>query len=137
MDGRVYSIEDVHVEALEVTEGAVPAISISVRGWVNSTGWTHPRLAAWIYIDTPDDGVLDLDFIATAPTGYVNFVMSRISVGSALAVPGWVRGVRIHSSTNSVEAMLDGPIGKGVALPPGQGMPLPWPFPWQAPSAMR
>jgi hypothetical protein len=136
MEARVYSVEDVHIEALMVIGASPPAIAVSARGVVNSTGWTNPQLAPWIYIDTPKDGILDLDFIATAPTGFVNFVMCRIAVGLAFTVPRWVRGVRLHSATNTVEALLDKPLEKGEAVSLGEGMPVPWPFPWQAPSAM-
>ena len=80
MDTRVRSIEDVRIEALNVTDGSPPAVTVSALGKVNSTGWTHPRLGPWIYIDTPKDGILDLDFIATAPAGIVLFVISPISV---------------------------------------------------------
>ena len=136
MDARVYSVEEVHIEALTTPDGEAPAVVVSARGLVNSTGWTDPKLSPWIYIHPPADGILDLDFTATAPTGFVNFVMCRISIGLAFTVPGWLRGVRIHTATNTQEAMLDGPIGKGEWMSAGEGMPLPWPFPWMAPSAL-
>lgn len=133
MDARVYDVEEVHIEALDVMNGAPPAVVVSARGRVNSTGWTNPQLAAWIYIQPPRDGILDLDFIATAPSGLVNFVMSPITVGLAFTVPGWVRGVRIHSSTNKMETLLEEPVAKGKMPEPKRGMPLPWPIPWQTP----
>ena len=136
MDTRVHSIEDVRIEALNVTDGSPPAVTVSALGKVNSTGWTHPRLGPWIYIDTPKDGILDLDFIATAPAGIVLFVISPISVGLTFTVPEWVRGVRVHSSTNAVEAMLGKAKGKGSKDQADQGKPGPWPFPWQGPEAL-
>jgi hypothetical protein len=106
MASRIYSVEEVHVEALMVAPERPPAISVSARGLVPTSGWTHPELGPWMYIVPPADGILDLDFIATAPTGIVLQVFSKIGVSSAFPVPGWIVGVRVHSTTNRIEAML-------------------------------
>ncbi len=49
MDVRVYSVDDVRAEGLDVIS---PAISISIRDQVNSTGWTSPRIIPWSYPTT-------------------------------------------------------------------------------------
>jgi len=135
MDSRVYSVEEVRVEGLDVVAGAPLAITVSACGKVNSTGWTNPRLNPWIYIVPPKDGILDLDFTATAPTGYVLFVISPICAGLVFPVPHWVCGVRVHTSTNSMEAKFNRP--KEVVDQDFRGLPGPWPFPWHAPSATK
>lgn len=133
MQSRVYSVDEVQIEALMVIPEAPPAIVISARGWVTTSGWTHPDLTPWVYIAPPADGILDLDFVATPPTGFVLQVMSKIQVAKTMTVPGWLKGVRIHTSTNKKEALLDGSIDPSKGSPQGEGMPLPWPFPWWTP----
>ena len=133
MDSRVYSVDEVHVTSLDLVANEPLVISVMARGKVNSSGWTNPRLSPWIYIAPPEDGVLDLDFMATAPTGYALYVISPICVCFALPVPYWVRGVRIHSSTNKEEAAFKRP--RGAPDKDFQGLPGPWPFPWHVPLA--
>ena len=96
----------------------------------------RPDLSPWMYIKPPADGILDLDFVAEPPSGLVLQVFCKIGVVKAFPVPAWVRGVRVHSSTNSVEAKLKGaPAKPSKAALTGEGYPLPWPFPWWAPKA--
>ncbi|MBD2747541.1 hypothetical protein IC232_12630 [Microvirga sp. BT688] len=133
MDSRIHSVDEVHVSTLDPVANAPLAISVMARGKVNSTGWTNPRLSHWIYIQPPKDGILDLDFIATAPAGYALYVMCPVCVCFAFPVPSWVRGVRIRSSTNEKEATFKRP--KEAPDKDFEGLPLPWPFPWFAPVA--
>jgi hypothetical protein len=136
MQSRVYSVEEVHVEALMVIPENPPAISVSARGWVPTSGWSHPDLAPWMYIVPPKDGILDLDFVASPPTGgFVLQVFSRIGVVKAFPIPSWVRGVRIHTSTNRMEAMLEKSSQKSIASAKEGPIAGPWPFPWYAPKA--
>ena len=137
MQSRIYSVDKVQVEGLIVIRENPPAIAVSAEGWVPTTGWSHPDLTPWIYIVPPKDGILDLDFIATPPTGVVLQVVTKIGVAKAFSVPPWVRGVRVHSSTNKVEALIDGAKQPSEAELKGEGMPLPWPFPWWVPNARR
>ena len=137
MQSRIYSVEDVHVESLLGIPENPPAISISAWGWVPTSGWSHPDLTPWIYIVPPADGILDLDFVATPPTGLVLQVITKISVTKVMLVPAWVIGVRVHSSTNAREALIAGAAKPTEAALAGEGMPLPWPFPWWVPKARR
>lgn len=134
---RVYSVDEVHVEGLMVIPDNPPAISVSARGWVPTSGWSHPDLAPWMYIVPPTDGILDLDFVASPPTGLALQVFTRIGVTKAFPVPAWVVGVRVHSSTNSVEDKIGGAAAPSKEAIAGEGMPLPWPFPWWAPKSVR
>ena len=133
MEARVYEINEVHVEWL-VQDVSLwpPAITISALGRANSTGWTQSKLVPWMLTMAPADGVLDFDFIATAPTGFAHFTISRIGAVITLPVPQWLAGVRVHSATNAVAANLQG--GKiGIPIKPAGGLPLPWPFPYISP----
>jgi hypothetical protein len=136
MQSRVYSVETVEVEFLMVIPENPPAIAVSAEGWVVTSGWTHPDLAPWMYIAPPKDGILDLDFVATPPTGLVLEVFSRIRVVKTFPIPAWLRGVRVHSSTNSVEAMLEKAAQSSVASMKEAVPPGPWPFPWWAPKSI-
>ena len=136
MQSRVYSVEEVHVESLMVIPENPPAISVSARGWVATSGWSHPELAPWMYIVPPADGILDLDFVATAPTGIVLQVFCKIGVVQSFPVPRWVVGVRVHTSTNQIEAKLAGASKPSQEDLMGGGLPLPWPFPWWAPKSV-
>lgn len=134
---RVYSVDAAHVESLIAIPENPPAIAVSASGWVPTSGWSRPDLSPWMYIQPPDDGILDLDFVAEAPSGIVLQVFSKISVAKSFPIPGWVRGVRIHASTNYVEATLESAATQPEVALMGEGLPLPWPFPWWAPKAKR
>jgi hypothetical protein len=134
---RIYSVEDLRVESLIVIPENPPAISVSASGWVPTSGWTHPELAPWMYISPPSDGVLDLDFVATAPTGIVLQVFSKIGTVKTFPIPNWVVGVRVHTSTNDMQATIGGAKNPSHASLMGEGLPLPWPFPWWAPKSKR
>jgi hypothetical protein len=87
-----------------------------------------------MYIAPPADGILDLDFVATSPTGIALQVISKISVAKTFVVPNWVKGLRVHSSQNKLEALLEEEMStRGVRSM--EGWPLPWPFPWWSPNA--
>ena len=135
MQCLVSSIEDVSVGTTMGSGETVPAITVSVTGKVNSGGWKLPELAPYMYINIPKDGILDLDFLATAPAPgeMVTWAISLLKAQSIFAVPNWVVGVRVHGSANSVVAMIDGdaqkPGGPG-AKTQADTLPVPWPFPW-------
>lgn len=131
MQSRIYSVDDVQVEALIVIPERPPAISIYAKGRVNSSGWSRPELLPFVYIAPPADGILDVDFVAEAPTGVALPVISPITVSVSISVPTWLRGVRVHSSTNVQEALLGTPFNSPLDLRP----PVPWPFPWWTPHA--
>ena len=138
MQFRIYSVTEAQAETLSSVPGGPHAISVSAKGWVPTSGWSHPALNPWVYIVPPKDGVLDLDFVATPPTGMVLQVFTRIGVITAFPVPAWVRGVRVHASQGDVVAMLGAELDPAVdAKLFGEGLPVPWPFPWFVPRAKK
>ncbi|MBN9019654.1 MAG: hypothetical protein J0H11_19755 [Rhizobiales bacterium] len=137
MQSLVYSVEKVDIEELLVIPENPRAISITAHGWVPTTGWSHPALSPHIYVMPPRDGILDVSFLADVPTGLALQVFTRIRVVESLLVPHWVIGVRVHASTNRLEARIAGLTPRQEEPPPpGQGVPVPWPFPWWAPKAV-
>ncbi|ESX30063.1 hypothetical protein X763_29535 [Mesorhizobium sp. LSHC432A00] len=83
------------------------------------------------------DGILDLDLVASQPMGLVLEVITTIGVAKAFPVPAWVVGVRVHSSTNEIEAKIEGASVPTKASMSGEGLPVPWPFPWWVPKSVR
>jgi hypothetical protein len=140
MEARVYEIIKVQVDWLVKTTDRSrwpPTIIISALAMSNTSGWSQPKLVPWMRIVRPDDGFLDLDFIATAPAGIVEPTISPVYPAViALPLPHWVTlwitGVRVHGATNSAEAGLPGGKISGMAIEP-ESLPLPWPFPWILP----
>jgi hypothetical protein len=134
MQSRIYSVEQAKIETLIVLPEQPPVIAVSASGSVTTSGWRQPDLAPWMYIAPPIDGILDLDFMATAPTGIALQVISKISVTKTFAVPNWVKGIRVHSSQNQIEALLEGQMPT-QSVKSMEGWPLPFPFPWWSPNA--
>jgi hypothetical protein len=128
MQSRIYSVEQVTIENLIVIPAQPPAIAVSALGSVTTGGWTQPDLVPWMYIAAPPDGILDLDFVATSPTGIALQVVSKIGVAKTFAVPNRVKGVRVHSFQNKMEALLEGEMS-ALGVRSMEGWPLPWPFP--------
>lgn len=77
-------------------------VFVSAVGQVNSGGWSNGDLQGRLYINPPEDGVLDLDFVATPPEGLAIQVLSEISASVALELPDWCQSIRIHGTSNSV-----------------------------------
>jgi hypothetical protein len=87
--------------------GKEKALIILAIGTAPTPGWTKPELSPWVYITPPQDGIYDFSFIATPPSGIVTQVIVPIvGVGVFPNLPSWVKGVRIHASTNSKEARI-------------------------------
>jgi hypothetical protein len=132
MISRVYSVMQVSVGTTLISDNSVPALTISAIGQVNSGGWSNPELGPWSYITPPADGILDLDFLATPPKPgvIVSMGFQNITAHAILAIPDWVRGVRVHASTNSMEQRID-----ASSSAKSGGHPVPWPWFQQASAA--
>ncbi len=92
------------VEILQTTSD--PKVDmVRVTGLVSSDGWTSPQLVP-TYAGKPFDGVVDLQFIATAP------VQSQLATGFVLVSavfplepdPG-MKGVRVRGAENSISVL--------------------------------
>lgn len=102
MDAKIYSVDEV---SFGYTASEPPALVVAARGRVPTSGWSNGRLAPRVYVSPPSDGIWDFDFIAKAPSGIALQVISVIeSEPLVLVPPFWVKGVRIHSSTNEIES---------------------------------
>lgn len=75
----------------------------AAHGTVSSSGWHDAQLSPRFYIAPPTDGIWDFDFVARPPGGIALDVVLPIAGAYAGHAPSWVKGVRIHSATNSIE----------------------------------
>lgn len=138
MVARIYDVTLVEVDFTFTDGDHAPLLKVFAKGRVNTGGWSNPELGVWSYVTAPADGVLDLDFLATPPPEgtIVTMGFNHVSTAKLLPVPTWVRGVRIHASTNHIEAMLPEAVQRPSSLEvtvTNTAQPLPWPFPWYTP----
>jgi hypothetical protein len=104
-DQPVHSVSHAHVIKIALN-GPVFAL-ITAAGTVTTTGWSHPRLQPYIYVQPPSDGIWDFVFIADPPSGIAADVITPISASYIFKTGVFdLKGVRIHSATNTVEAMV-------------------------------
>ena len=100
---------------LEVLQVKPVQLQITVKGESSTSGWTAADLVARTYEVPPPDGILDLDFTATPPTGIALTVISPIGVKTQIDAPEWLKGVRIHSKSGALEL----PLNSGVCTSDG------------------
>lgn len=103
MDAKILSVESANYH---VTADDPPQLVIHAMGTVDSTGWSDGRLLPWMYIQEPDDGIIDLEFVATAPSGFVLWTLSPVEGIGKLTLQPWIQGFRIHTSTNHLVVKL-------------------------------
>jgi len=104
MEAKVYSVQSAF---FHISNNNPPLLMVTAAGQVNSTGWSDGKLIPWVYVDQPADGIQDFDFVATAPSGEVLWVMRPIVGEGTIELADWIKGVRIHASSNKIEVMLD------------------------------
>ncbi|WP_367372159.1 hypothetical protein [Pseudomonas lini] len=94
-----------------------PQLHISAIGLVNSGGWTNPRLEPRIYLQFPPDGIQDFDFVADPPQRPAIQPILPIAASELWENPPLdkLKGVRIHSANNSIEAYLESAKSLAVA----------------------
>lgn len=123
MDAKVYSVEKV---CIHVNKSNPAELVVVAGGTVNSSGWSNGRLVPHVYIHPPADGVQDFDFIAEAPSGFVLWWMAPIAGSGRILLTDWMKGARVHASSNTSEALLSDPAC--VVEASGNGGTYPWPW---------
>lgn len=115
------------VKVLEVTSVQVtaykmlpPTLVVYADGVVPTTGYKNGQLIPYVYIQFPQDGIWDFDFVADKPDGPVLDVLSPIAASYTwYDYPKDLKGVRIHATCNSMEGKI-GPAEKTVELRAGK-----------------
>lgn len=93
---------------LKLLKSSPPQLAITAFGLVRTGGWKNGALEPRYYINPPQDGIQDFDFVAEPPVGPAVEVILPISAHTPMEhIPSWLKGVRVHSETNSIEAKLD------------------------------
>ena len=110
MTKKILTVKSVDV-GFSFSNGETPALLVVVaKGLVNTSGWTGGELAAWLYIEEPADGILDMDFIAKEPAAG-SIVVQRLteleSEALLISLPAWVKGVRVHASSNHIVRVFE------------------------------
>ncbi len=99
---HILKVKEVRIALLK---SIPPQWSIKADGVVATTGWTNSRLEPRYYINFPEDGIQDFDFVADPPPGISNPVISPVTAYVSWPnPPESVKGIRIHGMYNSVEA---------------------------------
>jgi hypothetical protein len=99
----VSSVEEVVIAVVKTNP---PQLFVRAKGIVPTSGWTAPELSPYFYIMPPADGIWDFSFTAEAPSGIVLQVLTQIYADTLVPLPQWLKGVRIHASSNQVVKML-------------------------------
>jgi hypothetical protein len=93
----IYQIDSVTVSIIPTLP---PKLRITAKGKVSSTGWSAPGLVKYIYVHQPFDGIQDFSFVAEPPAGIYAPVLKPISITTDVALQPWMKGVRIHGTSN-------------------------------------
>ena len=101
---KILSVEKVNCY---LNKSNPPVIAVYAEGTVNSGGWSGGVLAAWSYNERPKDGIVDFDFLAVPPDGNVTWGLEVIKAQNSAIYQQWVKGVRVHTSQNTFEALLN------------------------------
>jgi hypothetical protein len=92
---------------LSLLKSHPPQLLISALGTVPTGGWKNGTLEPRFYIVPPTDGIQDFDFAADPPVGPAIDVILPIAAQTMMeSISSWLKGVRVHSATNNVEALL-------------------------------
>lgn len=106
MSQKIFSVDEIK---LQILKSNPPILYIVVYGTVNSSGWKNPQLVPYVYINPPEDGIYEFDFVAEPPSGMVLHVMMPvIAQGHWQDFPKELKGVKIYASSNQKTELLSG-----------------------------
>ena len=91
--------------SLSLLKSNPPQLLVNAVGTVSSGGWKNPSLDRRYYVTPPADGIQDYDFTAVPPVGpAIQVILPTAAQDVIVDIPAWLKGVRIHSATNNIEA---------------------------------
>lgn len=100
----VYQVDSVELATLKSNP---PQLQIVARGTVRTGGYTNGTLIEIVYIQPPEDGIWEYDFVADPPSGPSPDVVTPIEAQTVrTSIPDGLKGIRVKGETNSAEAML-------------------------------
>ena len=77
-------------------------VFLSAIGATRNSGWSNIQLSPRFYITPPDDGLWDIDFTGSPPTGLVLQVITPVSSAATYGKPDWLTGFRLHAEVGSI-----------------------------------
>ena len=92
-------------------------LEVHSEGQARTAGYTDQELVAQVYKRPPIDGIQEFHFVAKKPSIITIDVLTPIQADASIPLEPWVKGVRVFSATNSVEALLG--VGSVMVAPPG------------------
>jgi hypothetical protein len=126
-----------------MTRSIPSLVVVHAAGRTSTLGWHDARLEPYVYVAPPADGIMDLDFQATPPSGNIQLPSLGIAAASTtFEKPAWCKGIRVHAAANVMEDSLYPLEGASSDLAPQQSaaegdsfIPIPWSggvdiFPW-------
>jgi hypothetical protein len=113
----IKSVSSVKSVCFSINKSNPPQLGVTASGTVSSSGWSDANLIPRVYVAQPEDGIQEFDFVASAPTGTVLWVISPLSSDCTIQLESWMVGIRVHSATGSITALLSDPscaVGQGI-----------------------
>jgi len=96
------------VQSGSVTPSPDGGVILKASGMAAGPGWSDPAFLPRIYPATPEDGVYEIDIIATKPTTPAGETPTAIEAEGAWNryTDGRVKGVKFMTKTNELTVML-------------------------------
>lgn len=102
---QIYKVDTVIASDFAPFPG-VDQLHVAATGHTRTSGWSNVALAPRFYVTPPADGMWDFDLVGDPPTGIVLQVITPVAAVGKFGRPSWVKGVRVHAESGSVEAKL-------------------------------
>jgi len=102
----IYKVEEARIWTVKTNP---LGLTIEVAGEASTPGWSEFELTPAVYVVPPADGIYDVFWIGLPPDGIVPEVITPVKFEwTWIGFPeAHLKGVRVHSDTNVVEALLD------------------------------
>src|SRR5262245_41492180 len=103
----VFEVTSIEVR---VQESLPPFVQVKAFGTTRTGGWTNPRLVQIIHVAPPEDGIIELNFVADEPSGGSTAAITPIASEELDLglVPDTAKGVRVIAETNSIGELFSG-----------------------------
>ena len=97
----IHSIDDAYYS---ITQTSPPQLQVVARGHVASGGWGFPQLVPYVRQKPPAHGVLEFDFVASAPGADRMVIEQVMPIGANNLLHDYypaIKAIKINAKTNS------------------------------------
>ncbi len=102
MSEQIFRVDSVQIA---ISKSYPPQLFVNAMGTVTTSGWKAAILSLRMYAHPPEDGIQDIDFLATPPAGSALQVLLPITADTSFELVSWVKGIRVHSKSNAEEVL--------------------------------